>query len=168
MKSIKIEIKWALISVAVGLLWMFLEKLFGLHGEHIDQHAVYTNLFAIVAVGIYVFALLDKRRNYYRGTMSYKEGLICGLLVTLFVTILSPFTQYITSFLITPEYFPNAIDYAVETGRMKREEAEAFFSYNNYMEQGLIFAPIMGILTSAIVAIFTRSKGSGNEGPLPV
>lgn len=168
MKNIKIEIIWALIFVGISLLWMFLEKLFGLHDEHIDQHAIYTNLFAIPAIGVYVLALLDKRKNFYHGSMNYKQGLISGLIITLFVTILSPLTQYITTYLITPDYFPNAINYAVESGMMQRQEAEAFFSYENYMVQGLIFAPVMGIITTAIVAIFTRKKKSTNEGPLPV
>jgi len=167
MKNIKIELKWALIFMAVSLLWMYLEKVFGLHDENIDKHPVYTNLFALPAIGVYVFALLDKRRNYYNGSMSYKQGFVSGLLVTLFVTILSPLTQYITTFLITPDYFPNAIDHAVSNGLMKRYEAEKFFSYQNYIKQGLIFAPVMGILTSAIVAIFTRKKGFGKEEQQP-
>ena len=166
MKKVWIEVKWALIFVAVSLLWMYLEKAFGLHDEHIAQHAMYTNLFAIPAIGIYVFALLDKLKNFHHGSMTYKQGLKTGLIITLFVTILSPLTQYITSYFITPEYFPNAIDHAVNSGMMERPEAEAFFSYENYMRQGLIFAPVMGIITTAIVAIFIRKKRPDKSDPL--
>ncbi len=38
MKKISTEIKWALIFVAMSLLWMLLEKLSGLHSTHIDKH----------------------------------------------------------------------------------------------------------------------------------
>jgi hypothetical protein len=38
------------------------------------------------------------------------------------------------------------------------EAAEKYFNLKNFIIEGLIFAPIMGIFTSAIVAIFTKSK----------
>jgi hypothetical protein len=113
MKKIKIEIKWAIIFVVMTLIWMVLEKLVGLHDEHIDKHPIYTNFIAIPAIAIYVFALLDKRKNFYKGAMTYKQGFITGLIITAIVTVLSPLTQYITSTIITPEYFPNMINYSV-------------------------------------------------------
>ena len=61
-----------------------------------------------------MFALRDKRDNFYQGRMTYKQGLITGLFITLFVTILSPLTQYITSVFITPHYFTNVVNYAVD------------------------------------------------------
>lgn len=158
MKKIKIEIKWAIIFVVMMLLWMLLERLFGLHDKYIDKHMTYTNLVAIPAILIYVFALLDKRKNFYAGSMSYLQGLVSGLIITLIVTIFAPLTQYITSTFITPDYFSNAIDYTVENGLMSQEDAENYFNLNSYIKQSVIGAPIMGIVTTAIVAIFTRKK----------
>jgi hypothetical protein len=158
MKKIRIEFKWALIFTAVSLAWMLLERIAGLHSTHIALHAVYTNFFAIVAIAVYVFALLDKRRNYYSGKMTYSQGFISGLIITFIVTLLTPLTQYITATLVTPDYFNNAIDYSVSQGNLTREAAEQYFSLNNYIIQSVIFAPIMGIITSAIVAIFTKTK----------
>jgi hypothetical protein len=158
MKKIKTEIKWAVIFALMMLLWMALEKITGLHDANIEYHPVATNFVAIPAILVYVFALLDKRRNYYGGKMNYLQGLITGLIITLFVTILSPLTQYITSEVISPDYFANMIEYTVEQGKMTRDEAEAYFNLNSYLSQVLIFTPIIGIFTSAIVAIFTRKK----------
>jgi hypothetical protein len=161
MKKIKIEIKWAIIFVVMTLIWMILEKLAGLHDEHIDKHPIYTNFIAIPAIAIYVFALLDKRKNFYKGEMTYKQGFITGLIITAIVTLLSPLTQYITSMIITPEYFPNMISYSVETGKLTQEAAEEYFNLKNYLLEVIIGTPIMGILTTAIVAIFTRKKSAG-------
>lgn len=158
MKKYKIEIKWALLFSLMGLVWMLLEKMVGLHSTHIDKHATYTNLIAIPAIAIYALALLDKRRNYFGGIMTYKQGLVSGLIITGIVTLLSPLTQVITSTIITPEYFPNIIAHSVEQGKMTPEAAKAYFNLNNYIFQGLIGAPIMGLLTTLIVAIFTRKK----------
>ena len=38
---------------------------------HIDKHVVYTNFYALPAILVYVFALLDKRKNFYNGKMTY-------------------------------------------------------------------------------------------------
>ncbi len=158
MKKIKIEIKWALIFAAMGLLWMLGEKLVGLHDQHIDKHEKYTMLFAIPAIAVYVFALLDKRKNYYKGTMTYMQGFVSGLIISVIVTILSPLTQLITSYIITPEFFPNAINYVVENGRMTQAEAENYFSMKNYILSGILWGIGMGVITSAVVAVFTRKR----------
>lgn len=160
MKNYKIEIKWAIIFAIMGMVWMLLERVAGLHNEHIDKHPIFTNFIAIPAIAIYVFALLDKRKNFYNGIMNYKQAFITGLKITLIVTILSPVTQLISSIIITPDFFQNAINYSVQTNQMTPEQAENYFSLNNYIIQGLIGAPIMGILTTAIVAIFTRKKST--------
>jgi len=158
MKKITIEIKWGIIFFLMMLVWMFLEKISGLHSIYIDQHMIYTNLVAIPSIAVYVLALLDKKRNYYGGTMNYLDGLISGLIITFVVTILSPLSLLITTYVITPEFFPNAIAFAVESGKMTQTEAEKYFSVNNYMIQGLMGAPVMGVITSVIVAFFTRTK----------
>lgn len=159
MKNLRIEIKWALIFAALTLLWMVLEKAVGLHDRYIDKHLVYTNFFAIPAIAVFVFALLDKKKNYYHGIMNYRQGLICGLIISVMVMVLSPVTQWITSVVITPEYFPNVIEYSLKTGyHQTREEAEAYFSLKNYIIQGLFGSVAMGAVTSAIVALFVKSK----------
>jgi hypothetical protein len=138
---------------------MLLEKLSGLHSTYIDYHLYLTNLFAIPAIWVMVLALKDKKKNYYSGQMSYKQGLIFGIILSLIIALLSPLTQWITSYVITPEYFPNVIKRSVEIGYYKTtEEAQANFNYPNYAVQGAIGALLMGIITTAIAMIFIRSK----------
>lgn len=164
MKNIKIEIKWALIFTIVGLIWMVLEKISGLHSTYIDYHMYLTNLFVIPVIWIMVLALKDKKNNSYNGKISYKQGLISGVILSLFIAILSPIAQYFTSYFISPEYFPNVIKRSVEIGYYKTtEEAEANFNYANYAVQGAFGALVMGIITSAIVMLFIRSKNNINQ-----
>ncbi|NCA86909.1 MAG: DUF4199 domain-containing protein [Clostridia bacterium] len=163
MKKFIIEIKWALIFVVMMLLWMLLERLFGLHDRNIEYHPLVTNFVAIPAIIVYVLALLDKRRNYYNGQMSYLQGFVSGVIITVIVTLLSPLSQLITSLVITPDYFHNVIEYTVTTGTMSRAEAEEYFTLNNYLVQTIMFTPVMGIFTSAVVAIFTRRTNSNRQ-----
>lgn len=159
MKNIKIEIKWALIFSVMVLAWMLLEKLTGLHGKYIDYHLYLTNLFAIPAVWVMVLALKDKKKTFYNGEMSYKQGLIAGIIISVFIALLSPFTQWITTFVISPEYFPNVIKRSVEIGYYATTaEAEAHFNYANYATQGAIGAVLSGIITTAVAMMFLRTK----------
>lgn len=158
MKKYQIEIKWGIIFGLMSLLWMVLERITGLHDQHIEQHAIYTNFVAIPAIAIYVLGLLEKRKNYYGGSMTYGQGFKAGLVITIVVTILTPLTIWLTLAFITPDFLENAKSYAVESGKMEQQAAEDYFSQGNYMIQSIVGAPIMGILTAAIVALFTRKK----------
>ncbi len=159
MKGIATEIKWALIFTAMGLAWMVLEKLCGLHSTYIDYHIYLTNLFAIPAIWVMVLALKDKRKTCYGGKFTYKQGLIFGVILSFFIAVLSPIAQWITSYIITPEYFPNVIKRSVELGYYKNTDlAEAQFNFRNYAIQGAVGAFIMGIVTSAVAMLFLKSK----------
>lgn len=161
MKNLKLELKWAIIFVIMSLAWMVLGKLCGLHGKYIDYHLYLTNLFAIPAIWVMVLALKDKKKNHYNGNMSYKQGLISGIFISIFIALMSPLSQWVISYIITPEYFPNVIKRSVEIGYFKTTaEAEAQFNYPNYAKQSAIGALVMGVLTSAIAMLFIRTKSS--------
>lgn len=161
MNAIRTEIKWALIFVGVTLAWMVLERAAGLHDAYIDKHMIFTNLFAIPAITVYVLALREKKYKDLGGAMRYKQGLLSGVLISLIIAILSPLTQWIISTLITPHYFDNMIAYSVETGAYDSvENAAAFFNLKAYILQSAIGALVMGVATSAIVAFFLRSRES--------
>lgn len=159
MGKIKIEIKWAIYFTLMTLVWMLLEKLSGLHGKYIDYHLYLTNLFAIPAIWFMVLALKDKKKNFHNGNMSYKQGLISGIIISAIIAFLSPLTQWIISYVITPEYFPNVIKRSVEIGYYKTTaEAEANFNYKNYAINSTIFAFVFGVVTPAIAMIFIQTK----------
>ena len=158
MNTIQTEIKWGLLFSVSGLLWMIFEKSMGMHDENLEQHATFTLWYAPIAIALYVLALRNKKRSCYNGKMTYLQGFISGLKLTLVVLILTPLSQYISHEFISPEYFPNIIRLTVEKGQMTQEEAEAYFSLVSYIQQSLIFAAFIGVLTSALVAFLTRSK----------
>lgn len=159
MFSIKTEIKWAILFSVMTLIWMLLEKLSGLHSQYIDYHLYLTNLYAIPAIWLMVLALKEKKRIAYNGQINYLQGLKSGIVLSIFIALLSPLTQWITSYVITPEYFPNVIKRSVEIGYFKTTaEAEANFNYANYAKQGAIAAFVMGLITTAIAMVFIRTK----------
>ncbi len=154
----KTEVMWGLIFVGMGLLWMVLERVAGLHGPRIEYHANLSFLFAFPAVAVYVFALRSKRDRDLGGTMTWREGFVSGLIITAVVAVLAPVTTWITHTLITPDFFANAIEAGVALGETTRAEAEAYFNLGSYIRMGVIWAVGMGAVTSAVVAFFVRSK----------
>lgn len=159
MKKISIEVKWAILFSLMSLAWMVLEKLCGLHGKYIDYHLYLTNLYAIPAIWFMVMALKDKKRNYFHGRITYGQGLLAGIILSAFIALLSPLTQWIISYVITPEYFPNVIKRSVELGYYKTTEAaRAVFNFRNYVINATVFAFVFGVLTTAVAMIFIRTK----------
>jgi len=146
------------------LIWMVFEKAMGWHDEKIADHATYTNLVAIPSVLIYVLALRDKKRNFYRGQLSFNQGLPSGFIITLIVVLLTPLSQFVISTYITPHFFSHMIEYSVSTGIMERSAAEEFFNLKSYIIQATIGAFIMGLITSLVVAFLVKSK---KDTPMP-
>jgi hypothetical protein len=157
-RNFSVEIKWILIFVVVQLLWFVGEKLFGLHSTNIDLHPVYTNFFAIPAILIYYLALREKKSKIYAGSMPWKEGFITGLVITFGVAVFSPIVQVVFHTIISPDYFQNAIDFALsnEAIEVTQGEAESYFSLGNYLIIAPVSAFFSGLLTSLIIPLTTR------------
>jgi hypothetical protein len=130
----------------------------GWHDLQIDKHQTYTNFFSIIAIAVYGFALVDKRKNFYEGKITWKQGFMSGVIITLLIIPLNILAQYISFTYITPDFFANMINYNVSIEKMTLSEAENYFSLPTYRMQGLIFGTLVGFLTSAIVALFVKNK----------
>lgn len=153
-----LELSWALIFILAMLLWALFERAIGLHSVHIGVHPIYTNFFAVIAILIYVLALRQKRDRFYAGHMTWLQGFYCGLMITLIIALLTPLTQWLVHSVISPHFFVNAATHAVDTGMMEASDAGAYFNLTSYIVQAFFGALIMGIVTSAVVAFFVRSR----------
>ncbi|MFT7343634.1 MAG: hypothetical protein ACI9XP_000208 [Lentimonas sp.] len=158
MKNWKHEWKWAIIFTVMMILWMIMEVSLGYHHEKIAQHAIVTNLVAIPAITIFVLAFLQKRKTILNGKMTYMDGVKSGLVMSIIIMLFTPIMQYITATVISPDYFQNMIDFSVEQNIYTQVEAESFFNLKMFVVSSTIGSLIMGIVTSAIVAIFTRKS----------
>lgn len=109
---------------------------------------------------MYFLALKNKKQSFFNGLMNWKQGFISGMVLSVFIAILSPLAQYVISTYITPEYFNNVIEYAVESKKMTLKNAQGYFNLNSYMLQSAFGALAMGLVTSAAVAFFVKSKNN--------
>lgn len=147
--------------MAMALLWMLMEKVVGLHDELIELHPKYTMFILIPSIIIMVLAYIDLNKNKYDGKMKFKHAFISGFVIALIMTAAAPLMQIITSEIITPEYFNNAIEGSVKYYDWAYEKAKAHFNLENYIVQStkatfgmsmiytLIFTIIYGIKNRA-------------------
>ena len=152
-KAIRIELKWAILYALLQLTWMLFERVMGWHSTGIRHYESYVLLFILPSFAMYYLALLDKRNNYYNGNIRWIQAFVSGVVISAFVAILSPLTQYLTSYYISPDFFDNAIEYRVNVERMPREIAEAYYNFSSYIVKNIQGALIHGTITSALVAM---------------
>ncbi|MBK9313390.1 MAG: DUF4199 domain-containing protein [Acidobacteria bacterium] len=155
----KTEIKWGLIFTFVQFLWICLEFAVGLHDKYVSMHPILTNLFIIPAVYVMYLAIREKK-NILGGKITFGQAFLCGLGVSVIVAVLAPLSQYIFHRFINPNYFQNAINYAISAGKLTEAEAGSYFSLQSYMMQASLGAIVAGVITSLIIAAIIRSKSA--------
>lgn len=158
MKKYAIEIKWAFIHAAMFLVWMILESVLGFHSMRLEQQQVVTTLILIPFLLIYVLALLDKRKNHFKGVMTYKQSFVSGTVLTVLIVILSPINQLLVSYIISPDYFKDVTAYTVSKGLLTQEEAARQFNIGNYIITSIVGGLVTGLVFASILSLFTKTK----------
>lgn len=158
MGKFSVEIKWGFIFSMATLVWACIEKSAHFYDIRISEYAIYTNLFAFIALAVYVFALREKKIVFYKGEMTWKQGFVSGVYLTVVVAVLSPLCQVLIHRYIAPEFLPNLVDYKVASGYLTRKAAEEYFNLETVIYQSSSFALSMGIITGAIVAFFMKTR----------
>ena len=158
MKNFSIEIKWGMQFSILSIVWMIFEKTVGLHDARIGEQLIYTNFFGIVAIAIYVLAMRDKKKNFYRGNIDWKQGFLSGTVLTVVIAVLSPIVNYIVFTFITPDFFNHMIAYRVLHKYQTPVQAEAYFNLHSYIVLGIFDALSKGILTAATIALILKTK----------
>lgn len=140
-------------------MWVLAEYGFGFHTKYISYHVIVTNFVVIPAVWIFWIAFKAKKKQLNGLPFTYINGLKYGVLISLVVAILSPFSFWIYIKYINPDFFNSFIQYAVATQQVANiEAAETYFNTNSYLIQSAVGALIMGTLTSAIIMLRLRTK----------
>jgi hypothetical protein len=137
---------------------MYFEKVMGWHDQYIDKQALYTNIFGIIALVIYILAIRDKRNNFFNGIITWRQGFVSGIVLTIIITAVSPLSQYIVATYISPEYFDNMIALSERYDKMNLEQAEAYFNLKSYIIQAVFSALVMGVGTAALAALIIRTN----------
>jgi hypothetical protein len=153
----KLEIKFAIIYCIISLSWLLLEFLAGLHTKYIEYHPIVTMFALVPSVLVYRKALISKK-ELLGGTISLKDALKSGLLLTVFIAILSPILLFVFYFVINPSFFDTMIKYSVENRKATFEQATDYFNFNSYLQMTVAGGLFIGTLISVISALIVRDK----------
>ena len=160
MKKFAIEIKWGIRYIFVVLAWVLLEKYTGAYAHHIDYYFLYSLGFYVLAFLMYLLAIKEKKESYFQNAMEWKQGCVSGIYMTIVIALLMPFAQIIIHNAIAPEFFPNMIQRALASKNSKPDAIKAYFSLSAYIWQSIFMVLSVGVVYSAIVARFLRSRSS--------
>jgi uncharacterized protein DUF4199 len=158
MKKFAIEIKWAIIYVILSIVWIFIQKSLGFFNENISKHLFYSILIALTLLPLFYLAQTDKKNNFLNGKMSWKQGFISGCIIIVMATLFSPLLTYLTYEIINPDFFDKAIEFYTKNGKISAVDAATRFNLKSYMMQSISDNLSFGIIFSAIIAFFTKSK----------
>lgn len=157
MKNYSIEIKWALRFTLLTLAWAIGEKAIGLHDQYIEYYGMCSLLFAIPAVLFFALAINEKKKYFFDNGMTWRQGFVCGLVMSFIIALLNPMVQYVIYKMISPNFFDTIIAYKVKH-KMTLENARIFFNLKTYMVESTFMALSKGLITGAVVSLFLRNK----------
>ena len=157
MKKFAVEIKWGIRYAFLWILWLFIEKSSGYYEAKTSDHALYSLLFTFVTIFVYFVAIKEKKKEFFKDIMSWKQGCVTGIFLTIVMAILTPFCQIIFHKAIAPEFFPNMIEFSISKGNSK-EVAENYFNLSSYILQSIFGTLSFGVVLSAVVALFLQTK----------
>ena len=119
-----------------------------------------TLLFGPFAVLLYLLALREKRRRVYDGNMTWTQGLVSGIIISVFVALLSPLTEYVAYNFFTPDNFNTIGEASVTNKLITNTKMNDVFNINNYRWQSAFGLLGLGIINSVITAFFVRKKAN--------
>lgn len=151
-------IKWAIIYTVISLLWTLGENLSGLHYTYLEAQPFVTNFVLVPYAVCYFLAVKEYRDKDFRANMTWQQGFTFGMITTFIIVYLSIPALYFSLYWISPSFFANAQQYAINCSYMTEQEAKDYYSWGNYLQQTVVFIPVIGVIYSATAATFLRKK----------
>lgn len=139
------------------MLFLSFEKAMGWHDEHIQYHIVYSLLIIFPQALLFYFALIEKKKKYYQGKITWQQAFLSGGVLSLLIAGISPATMYYMHTFLSPNFLPLAIEKFVASGG-DEATAQSYHSLEAYIKNAILFNVSMGIVLSAIVGVFVKTK----------
>jgi hypothetical protein len=163
MKQFSIELKWAFNFFIASMLWMMLEKFLGYHDDKIQYQPIFSMLFGFVTLVIYIFALKDKKINFYHNQMNWREGFVSGLTLSLVIALFTTMIEYTKHHVISPYFLETMQKIIVEQNKMTLENAENFFTFSNTLSQSIFYVISFGSVLAALISLVIKSKDTAEN-----
>ena len=158
MKNFRTEIKWVVLFSIASIFWIAAEKIIGLHDLYISKQLLISYFFTVPTILLYVLAIREKKSVFYKGQISWQQGMVSGVYLSFGIAILSVLVQIASFKIVSPIFFDNMIKHMVTTKTMTTEAATDYFNLMSYCKQSIFGSLSVGVVLSAIVAYFVQTK----------
>ena len=165
MKQFSIEFRWAFTFLLAQTLWIMFERTLGFHDEKLQYQPLFSMLFNFILIAIYILAIRDKKIKIYKGQMTWQEGFVTGLMLTLIIALFTTMTEYTKHHVISPYLLDDMKAMILEEKRMTNEQADKYFSFSKTLSNSIFFTISIGVLITSIAAWIMKSKEQA--APIP-
>ncbi|GEM_PF-4682839 len=160
MSKLQTEIKWGVVWATAIFLLLCFEYFAGLQELPYLDWGMWVDLLGDVALPALAvgLGLRQKRDQDWEGSMSWRQGFISGLYMTLVALPLS--LAYIWAFveIVNPNYFAVLVDFSVATGQSTQDAAQAYFNLRTYLFQTALNVVAFGVVLSAVFSLLLKTK----------
>jgi uncharacterized protein YqgC (DUF456 family) len=152
----KNEIKYAILFVFLSFIWNCIEYFTGLQNKYINIHPYFVTTFFILMTSVIYFLATREKKRARGGRITFMQGLITGMTLTLFILILNPAALYLFSEFINPNFYNSFIRHDVLTGKYSVSEANDYYNLPNFIKVGTLYRFIMGMFATVIISFFMK------------
>ena len=154
--SLKIELRFAVLTALIVLLFLIMEFVVGLQDTFIVWHPYVSLLAYFIPVFTYRLALIEKTEDRF-GKLSLAQAFLCGFVITILLCLLIIPVQWLFHQYINPDFFSNMILYAVKTGKQTPENAAVYFNLKSYIIESVLGFFVIGTIISLILGFKMRT-----------
>jgi hypothetical protein len=159
-----IELRFAILTSLLMLLWLALEFMVGLHDKYIPLHPIIT-MFAFIIPVVTTRVAIKEKREMLGGQITFKKALATGLIITALTALFAVPVQLIFHNVINPDFFDNMIEFAVLRAKENHQNtdtalmnAKMYFNLKSYLIQSVAGTLIVGTIISVVAAFLMRTK----------
>jgi uncharacterized protein DUF4199 len=155
--NIKIELRYAILTALVFLLWLIIEYVVGLQDTYIVFYPLASIVMAVVIpIVTYRLALIEKLEQKY-GKLTFGQAFASGFLITIFSGILAVPVLLGFHQLINPDFLETMILYSSTHSKQSIEQVAMFFNLKNYIAESVFLTMVVGTLVSLVLAFRMRT-----------
>lgn len=159
MKRFSIEIKWGILITLALIASAIVEKEMGLYQKpDFAYYLLSTLCFAPIGLLLYVFFYREKKKVFFNGNMTWRQGFFAGMMLTAIIAVLVPIQKNVIHRVIAPELFENTIVQFTASGKRTRTEAEEIWNLTSVIYTGIQIVLSAGIVASALLSLGFRTK----------
>jgi hypothetical protein len=151
-------LKWGGIYALLMMIWPLLESILGFHNSWLEYHVLFTSVKYLPALLIFYRSLTAARHRQGKNPFPYSKAFVAGLRTTACASVLTPIAMAVSLQFLTPHFLSTMETFMVQEQWMTVEAAANYFKFSTYLIQWSVATPAVGLMLTAITAVFAMRQ----------